>query len=817
MSASVSATQGVREIMRVPTVRPSAFLFRVVYPILILSWFSSFASAQQRISLSGYWERWIAGRLYDTVLVPSSYHPVGTATLARTLDLPQLTSGQRLLLRFEGIAGNGVLRFNGHQIGILAPYTPHVFDVTGDAKPGNNKIEMELVDWQAPLGLGPAAAWEAWGGIIYDAYAEIRTDPYIENARLSYQLSPDLKTADCTLDVFVRATTSQKLQLSSDLFRGRDRVAHEEQDTEVNTGSTVKSLHWKLDSVQLWSPADPALYKLSVTLTSPHGQDSFKTDTGFRSLTVQGNEFLLNGHPFVFKGIARHGLWPNQGYTLTPEQMEQDFRMIKSMGANSVRLVHYPHAPHEIEIAARLGLFVTQESGLTWIDFRKAPPTTLQTGINILQRVVQRDWNNPAFWAILLANESTPTLDVMQEARQKIKALEPSILISTPGPSAPDHTLESVRRLFDDADYDFYTAHPYTYQEGHFAEVLDKFGSAKPMVFTEWGGPVGKLPRLMDREVRALGKLVQQRRLSGTYFWEWADMTQYEREDISMDGPTLAEGVVTADRKVRDDVFSKLAQLYRYDVGVPAPPARSPVLLRLPILNAAANSTYTTLALQSIADKQTSDWQALQSANIAFWKENFGDYLEKTSGEFATWDAASLRIGAIPFETAQVNGHTRPVVIRTGSTVEIPVHADADRLHFLGNVTVPDGYPTRGEPGAAIGSYMIYYADGTKQEIPLHWGLEVTRANVVCSSALLNPIAQLATAVVRYMPNESYEDYRTMLYSATVKRKTIDRIVITMKPLPSERPLISRPNETGSGYAAGETSLLLFALTTERF
>lgn len=803
--------------MRVSNLQGGAFLRRVLLFTIIFAGFSVPTSAQQRISLAGYWDRWIAGHLYDTVLVPSSYHPVGTATLTRTLELPQLSSGQRLLLRFEGIAGNGALRFNGHQVGILAPYTPHVFDVTNSAKPGKNKIEMELTDWQAPLGLGPAAAWEAWGGIIYDAYAEIRTDPYIENARLSYQLSPDFKSADCTLDVFIRAAASQKVQLGSELLHGQDRVAHEEQTAELTTGNTVKSLHWRLDSVHLWSPEEPTLYALSVRLKSQHGEDTFRTDTGFRSLVVQGNQFFLNGRPFVFKGIARHGLWANQGYTLTSEQMEQDFRMIKSMGANAVRLVHYPHAPREIEIAARLGLFVTQESGLTWIDFRKAPPATLQTGINVLERVIQRDWNNPAFWAVLLANESTPTLEVMQEARQKIKALEPAILMSTPGPEASDHTLESVRRLFDDAAYDFYSAHPYTYEEKHFAEVIDKFGSAKPMVFTEWGGPVGKLPRLMDREIRALGKLQQQGRLSGTYFWEWADMTQYEREDISMDGPTLAEGVTTTDRKVRDEVFSKLAALYRYDVGVPAPLPRTPLVLPAAMLHAAASSTYKPVDLQPAADKQGTDWQALQSANVSFWKENFGDYLQKTSGEFATWDAASLQIGAIPFTTAQVGGHTRPVVIRTGSTVEIPFHAEADRLHFLGNVTVPDGYPTRGEPGAAIGSYTIYYADGVTQEFPLRWGLEVARSNVVSSSALLNPVAQFATPAVRYTPNESYEDYRTFLYTAEVKRKMIDRIVINMKALSSERPLISLPNETGSGYAAGETSLLLFALTAERF
>jgi glycosyl hydrolase family 2 len=804
--------------MRVLNLQARAFILRpTIFMLASMLFYSAAASGQQRISLAGYWERWIAGQLYDTVLVPSSYRPVGTAVLVRVAEFPQLTAGQRLLLRFEGIAGNGTLRVNGRQIGVLVPYSPHSFDITENAKPGLNKIEMELVDWQAPLGLGPAAAWENSGGIIYDAYAEIRTNPYIENARLTYHLSPDLKRADCILDVFVRATGAQNLQITSDLLQQKNRVAHVQQDSEVTAGVTVATLHWTLDSIHLWSPDDPSLYQLSVILNSPKGQDTFSTATGFRSLVVQGNRFLLNGHPLVLKGVARHGLWANQGYTLTTEQIEQDFRMIRSMGANSVRLVHYPHAPHEIEAAARLGLLVTQESGLTWIDFRHAPPSTLQTGINILERVVQRDWNNPALFAILLANESTPTLDVMKEARQRIRALEPTILMSTPGPSASDHTIESVKKLFDDAEFDFYSTHPYTYTEAHFAEVIDGFGTAKPMVFTEWGGPVGKLPRMLDFEVRALGALIQKGRLSGTYFWEWADMTQYQRDDISMDGPTLAEGVVTEDRKVRHDVFSRLSELYRYDIGEPANTPRDPVSLPSPHLTAAASSTYTVIRLQPVVTNQTDDWKALLTANASFWKENAGDYLRRTGGDFWTWDAASLRIGSVPFETPQLEGHTRPVVAMTGKSVEVPVHAEADRLHFLGNVTVPDGYPTRGDVGAEMGTYTIYYADRSKQEIPLRWGLEVTRANVVSSSTRLNPVELLGTPAIQYIRNRSYEDYRTYIFTVPVKHKMIDRVVITVKPLPSDRPLISLPNETGSGYAAGETALLLFAITAERY
>lgn len=112
------------------------------------------ALAQQRIALSGYWQRWIAGQLYDSIPVPSSYRPVGTARLVRSVNFPALAAGQRVILRFEGIAGNGTLRVNGHEAGTLGPYARHDFDVTDYVKAGANQIEMEITDWQAPMGLG---------------------------------------------------------------------------------------------------------------------------------------------------------------------------------------------------------------------------------------------------------------------------------------------------------------------------------------------------------------------------------------------------------------------------------------------------------------------------------------------------------------------------------------------------------------------------------------------------------------------------------------------------------------------------------------
>ena len=46
-------------------------------------------AAQTSVDLGGYWERWLGDSLYDSVRVPSSYRPIGTARLRRSVSIPQ--------------------------------------------------------------------------------------------------------------------------------------------------------------------------------------------------------------------------------------------------------------------------------------------------------------------------------------------------------------------------------------------------------------------------------------------------------------------------------------------------------------------------------------------------------------------------------------------------------------------------------------------------------------------------------------------------------------------------------------------------------
>ena len=112
-----------------------------------------------------------------------------------------------------------------------------------------------------------------------------------------------------------------------------------------------------------WSPDDPHLYDLEVTL----GEDRVTSYAGLRSFGVgadaQGRpRFLLNGEPVVHVGVLDQGYWPDG--LLTPpsdEAMVHDIESMKALGFTMLRkhakvepLRWYAHCD-------RLGMLVWQD------------------------------------------------------------------------------------------------------------------------------------------------------------------------------------------------------------------------------------------------------------------------------------------------------------------------------------------------------------------------------------------------------------------------------------------------------------------------
>ncbi|HVX65979.1 MAG TPA: glycoside hydrolase family 2 TIM barrel-domain containing protein [Bryobacteraceae bacterium] len=788
--------------------------------LLLAAALAAAACAETRIDLAGQWERRIAGKIHDVIQVPSSYRPIGTVTLHRTFELPAW-GGQRVLLRFEGVAHHAAVRVNGKEAGSMGPWTPYAFDVTALARPGSNEIDVDVTDWQVPL--GPAGAWEASGGIIRAVGIELRPDPYIENARLDYDFSPQLDSVACTLTVYLEGRTHARGRLTAELVRGAAVVARAEQEVEAGEGSTSAALRWKLDAPALWSPETPNLYTLRVRLATPRGTDEFATTTGFRKLEIRGNAFLLNGAPLVLHGVCRHDLWPRQGHTMTDAQIEQDMDMIRRLGANYVRLVHYPHDRRVVQAAARAGLLVSEESGLVWLQFRKLAPESLETGLGNLERTLRRDWNSPALFAMYVANESAVTPEAMREARKRLSALKPGLFLSSAHVSGPEAGHESSKRMFDEGGLDFYCFHPYTFDMDDFEKVATSF-AGKPLVFTEWGGrAIGDSPVLMEATCREIRRLVEAGRLAGFSFWSWADLPEFSRQDAEMEGGILKSGVVTEERVPRPGLYAALGTLFRALPAAPPEPDRTPQLLAPALVPLGEASEFTPVPLQRAIDEpaQKQAWAEMEETIQAFWTaQGFtGRHWQETGKRFWTWSAPRFRIGRIPFETPQRGGATEPLVLTPSRRrVEVPVGRQADRLLFLGNVTFPDGYPVKGALGGAVGRYIVTYTDGERQIVELRWGHEVARANLISVATRIDPETAEGERAILFTKDPVREVYQARLLAVPVKPKRIERVAIELAEAaaPGAPPPQSMHHSPGTTPGPERQALALFAITAER-
>ena len=297
----------------------------------------SAAGTRSRVDLNGQWERRVDGEFYEIVQVPSSLRPSGFYQLNREFLLPELSPHQRAILHFDAITYFGRVAINGTELGTMGPYVPYEFDCTRQVRKGTNALQVAIADLtpdpsgagKDELALGVNPGWEAYGGIIRDVYVEVRSAAFIDNVRFGYKLNADYAKSACRAQVMVSSSTRTSGRLELVLLRGGSEVARTQKDASFASGSNEIEAEFDVSAPVLWSPEGPNLYELRVLLQSDHGENSWSCQTGFREAVAQGPEFLLNGKRLVLKGVCRHDMWREQGFTLTRQQMEQDMRMVR--------------------------------------------------------------------------------------------------------------------------------------------------------------------------------------------------------------------------------------------------------------------------------------------------------------------------------------------------------------------------------------------------------------------------------------------------------------------------------------------------------
>jgi len=305
----------------------------------------------------------------------------------------------------------------------------------------------------------------------------------------------------------------------------------------------------------------------------------------------------------------------------------------------------------------------------------------------------------------------------------------------------------------------------------------------------------------MQETVDLLIELETEGKLSGCSFWEWADMRQFSREEIATLNGVLEEGVVTESREPRADVYLQLERLFEGRRYQELPTNACPTVLPLKWAPATPGASLHAVDLQALVESAegAGAWAGLEAALAKFWPRvpMAEDQWKRTGEKFLLWQGSELTIAGIPFRVPVVNGYARPVLLtQEAPEVTISVGQECERLHILGQVTFPVGYPVVGKRGEKVATYRVRYSGGREREVPVRNGMEVAQSNQVHEATRIDPVATGAQRALEYVKDVVREQYQVLLWSVPVERGRVESVRCKLE--------------------ADQPALAVFAITVER-
>lgn len=349
------------------------------------------------------------------VLKPEWTYFEGSGWYTRHFDWEMGPTGERVHLNI-GAANYAALVFvngvyvGGHQGGS----TPFCLDVTTHLRAGQNRLQIIVENRRSPLRVPMHHIdWFNYGGLYRDV--SLMRLPATHIRRASAYLTADGASIAFRVDLTEEVDTKARIVVA-------DLGIDTEIDVQRGNG------HGRVPfSGQHWSPETPVCYDVSFHA----GADIYRERIGFRTITTRGTDILLNGRKILLKGVCAHEDDLHLGKVSTEDDVRRRFRHVKELGANFVRLAHYPHHEHVAQIADELGILLWSEIPVYWaIAFDNAD--TLDDARNQLCELIARDINRASIILWGVGNENADTdarLAFMSDLATVARRLDPTRLV----------------------------------------------------------------------------------------------------------------------------------------------------------------------------------------------------------------------------------------------------------------------------------------------------------------------------------------------------------------------------------------------------
>lgn len=466
--------------------------------------------------------------------------PIGS--YVRTFTVPKQWQDKQIVLHLAGVSSAAFIWVNGQKVGYTqGSRLPAEFNITNYLTQEENKLAIEVFKYSDGSYLEDQDFWRL-SGLFRDVF--IRAVPNVSLWDIYAQPTLDLARQEGTVTIHYSAAnftnrTDKGYTLLVSLLNAKEEpvgTIHTFSLGSIHKGFQTEGVlpSFKVDHPTLWSNEAPVRYHVIATVKKGDQTiEAFRMPIGFRTLKRQGKTIYLNGKELKIKGVNRHEFSPDQGWTVSTEEMIRDLKLMKQGNVNFVRTSHYPNDPRWYELCDKYGMMVMDEANVESHELsyhlRILPgdkPEWTAACADRTQRMVIRDRQYPCvlFWS--LGNEAgygTSFMNAYKVAKQ----------------ADPEKRLVHYADMNLAADIDSQTYPTLAWLKQHVAGKAVRKGEHGEMAMKEQHGdyPSNK-PFLMNEYAHAMGNslgdfkdywdfIYQHDLLIGGFIWDWVDQALY--------------------------------------------------------------------------------------------------------------------------------------------------------------------------------------------------------------------------------------------------------------------------------------------------
>lgn len=428
----------------------------------------------------------------------------GDGWYKRSFTIPAKLKNSEISLYFEGVNQTADIFINGKKAGAhTGGYTGFSVPVTKLVQINGSNELVVRVNNSFNENIPPLTAdFTFYGGIYRDVFLVASNRVHFDKSDYGsngiYITTPQVSGKEARVSITTRIAAADhqgsSFRIVHTLYDPSGKLITSKMVSVNVKDKNLSIMNQSLPSIlnpKLWSPEKPDRYLLRSVITDQKGKiiDEQKNYIGLRWFHFDAQKgFYLNGKSYKLMGASRHQDYKGLGNAVPDSLAVHDVYLLKNMGANFLRVAHYPQDPAVLNACDSLGLLASVEipivNEITETDsFRHNSET-------MLEEMIKQNVNHPSviMWCYMNEILLKPHFSADKARQEKYIASIHSLA----------QALEDRTRALDPSRYTMMADHGNLSQYEHAGLITIPQVIGWNLYSGWYGGSLNEFPKFLD-------------------------------------------------------------------------------------------------------------------------------------------------------------------------------------------------------------------------------------------------------------------------------------------------------------------------------